>query len=148
LILHDAGDEVKDVAVVVGAGIDDVDDVEPADGFLGGDLRRVDGDWRFVDVDNLAHFPLMRQDNFEDRTGRDLDDGFDDFIEAFFFDSKLIGSGRQRRKRAAAGEVGEAAKRGQRRGLDKHASGRDGDSILIGDGNGGSRNRLGRGSAS
>ena len=77
-----------------------------------------------------------------------MDDGLDDLIEAFFFDAKLIGPGRQRRKRAATGEVREAADGRKRRGLDKYASGGDSDSVFIGDSDGRSRNRLGRGGAS
>ena len=66
LILHHAGDEVEDVAIVVGSGIDDVDDVEAADGFLRGDLRGIDGGRRFVDVDDLANFLLVRDGDFDD----------------------------------------------------------------------------------
>ena len=37
LVLHDSGNKVEHVAVVVGAGVDDVDDVESGDRFLRGD---------------------------------------------------------------------------------------------------------------
>ena len=57
LILHDAGNEIEGVAVVVVGGKDDVDDVEAADGFLRGDLSGIDGGRRFVDVDDLRGLP-------------------------------------------------------------------------------------------
>ena len=59
LILNDAGDKVECVAIVVGTGINDIDDVEPADGFLRDDLRGIDGGRRFVDIDDLVDFLLM-----------------------------------------------------------------------------------------
>lgn len=117
LILHDPGDEVENVAIVVGAGIDDVDDVEAADSFLRGNLACIDGRRRFVNVDDLANFLLMREDDLDERTGRDLHDGLDHLIKAFFCDAQLVGSGGQGRKAAAAGEVGQAAECGERRRL-------------------------------
>ena len=85
LILHHAGNEIQDVAIILRAGIDDVDHVKAPDGFLGGDLRGIDRWRRFVDVDDLANFLLMRDGNFDGRTGRDLHVGLNGCVEAFFF---------------------------------------------------------------
>ena len=147
MILHDAGNEVEDVAIVVGTGIDDVDDVEAADGFLRGDLRGINGGRRFVDVDDFANFLLVRDGNVDERRGRDLDDGLDELVEAFFFDAELIVAGRERGKRATAGEIGVAADGRGEAGTEKDASGGDGDSVFVGDGDGRNGNRLGRRSA-
>ena len=106
LILHDAGNEVEDVAIVVGAGIDDVDDVEAADGFLRGDLCGIDGGRRFVDVDDFANFLLVRDGNFDGGGWRNLDAGFEQSVEALFFHAQLILAGGERRELAATGEVG------------------------------------------
>ena len=59
LVLHDAGNEVEGIAVIVGDGINDVDHVEAAEGFLRGDLRGIDGGRRFVDIDDFADFLLV-----------------------------------------------------------------------------------------
>ena len=72
LIFHDAGNEVQDIAKVVSPGVDDVDDVEAADGFLGGDLRGIDGRWRFVHIHDLANFLLMGDGHLDAGAGRDL----------------------------------------------------------------------------
>ena len=56
LVLDDAGNKVEHVAVVVCAGVDDIDDVESADGFLRGNLRGIDGQRGFVYVDSFMHF--------------------------------------------------------------------------------------------
>jgi len=93
LVLHDAGDVVEGVAIVVGCGIDDVGYVEAADGFLRGDLRGIDGGRGFVDVDDLADFLLMRDGDLDRGACRELDAGFYQSVEAFFFDAELIVAG-------------------------------------------------------
>ena len=123
LILHDAGNEIEGVAVVVGGGIDDVDDVEAADGFLRGDLSGIDGGRRFVDVDDFADFLLVRDGDFDRGAWRELDAGLDERVEAFFFDAELILAGGERGERAASGEIGLAADGGLRRGLERDAGG-------------------------
>src|SRR5580692_3583314 len=77
LVLHDAGNKVEGVAIVVGGGIDDVKDVEAADGFLRGDLCGIDGGRRFVDVDDFAYLLLVRDCDFEAGSLREFDAGLD-----------------------------------------------------------------------
>lgn len=147
LILHDTGNEAEDVAKVVGAGIDEVDYVEAADGFLRGDLRGIDGGRGFADIDDLANFLLVRDGDFDGGALRDLNVRLRQGVEAFFFDAKLILAGGEPRERAATGEVGLAADGGQLRQLQENACGGDGDSVFVGDGDGGGRSGLGRTSA-
>ena len=85
LILHHAGNEVEDIAIVLRAGIHDVNDVEATDGFLRGNLRGVDRGRRFVHIDDLANFLLVRDGDFDGGTGRDFD-RLEERIETFFFD--------------------------------------------------------------
>ena len=108
----------------MGGGIDDVDDVKAADGFLCGDLRGIDGGGT-VTIDDFANFLLMRDGDFDYGAWRDLDAGLDEFVEAFFFDAELIhsqrggkGTGNVPRSRLSSGQRAEATiagRRGQRR---------------------------------
>ncbi len=64
-ILHDAGDEVKHVAIVMRGGIRDVKDIKSAEGLLRGDLGRIDG-WRRLDhIDFLAHLLLVGESDID-----------------------------------------------------------------------------------
>ena len=92
LKLHDAGDEVEDVAVVVGGRIHDVDNVEAADGFLRGHLRGINDGRGFVNLDGLTNFLLVRDGDFNSGVGINLD-GLGELVEAFFFDAQEISSG-------------------------------------------------------
>ena len=90
LVLHDSGNEIEDVAIVVGAGIDDVDDVEAADGFLRRRLARdrwregIRGRRRFRGLPAGARWRLRWS------SLGDLDAGLDERVEAFFFDAELV----------------------------------------------------------
>ncbi len=117
LILNDARDKVQCVAIVVGAGVDDVDDVESADGFLRDDLRGIDGGRRFMDIDDFVDFLLVRDGNIDGQAGPDLNAGLIESVEALFFDAELVFSGGEGRELAASGEVGLAAERGRGRRL-------------------------------
>jgi len=112
LILHDSRNEVEDVAIIFSSGIDDVDHIEAADGFLGGDLGGIDSGRRFVDVDDLANFPLVRDGDFNVGTWRDADAGLSQCVETLFLHAQLILAGGKGSKLAASGEVGFAANRG------------------------------------
>jgi hypothetical protein len=142
LILHNAGNEVENVAIVMCTGIDDVDDVEAADGLLGSDLRGIEGGRGFVDIDDLANFLLARDGDIDGGGGRDLD-SLEQCVEAFFFDVKFILAGREGRELAASDEIGEAADSGMLRRLEANARGGNRHPVLVGDGNGGSGDGLG-----
>ena len=137
LILDDAGDEVEGVAIVVSSGINDVEDVEAADGFLRGDLCGIDGRRRFVDVNDFANFLLVRDGDLNDGVVCELKRGLGEGVEAFFFYAKFIGTGRERRELAASGEICLAAGRGLRVRLHGDAGGGDDDRVFVGDDDGG-----------
>jgi len=124
------------------AGIDDVDDVESADGFLRYDLRGIYGGRRFVDIDDLVDLLLVRDGHINGRAGRDLNAGLNQSIETFFFNAESVFAGGEGRKLAASGEIGLAANGGRRRRLQGNASGRNDDAIFVGDDDGGSEIRL------
>ncbi len=102
LVLNDAGNKVQGVAIVVGAGIDDVDDVEAGDGFLRDDLRGIDGGRRFMDIDDLVDFLLVRDGNIDGRAGPDLNAGLIESVEAWFLDAELVLAFAERRELAAS----------------------------------------------
>src|SRR3984957_9599858 len=147
LILHDSRNEVRDVAIVLRAGIDDVDHVEAADRFLRRNLLGVDGGRRFVDVDDLANFPLVREGDFNVRVRSDSNAGLCQFVETFFFYAELILARCERGEPAASSEVCLAAQGWERRHLQEDSGVWDGDSVFVDDGNGGDKAGLRRGSA-
>ena len=81
---------------------------------------------------------------FDGRAGCELHAGLDERVETFFFDAELIRSGGEHREGAASGEVGLAVDGGLRRRLQGDAGGGDGDSVLVGDSDGGGWRGLGR----
>ncbi|SPE28489.1 hypothetical protein SBA2_40052 [Acidobacteriia bacterium SbA2] len=145
LVLHNAGNEIERIAIVVVGGKDDVDDIEAADGFLRGDLSGIDCRRRFVDVDDFADFLLVRDGDFDGGTWRELDAGLDERVEALFFDVELVLACGKCGERAASGEVGLAADGGLCRRLQGDAGGGDSDSVFVGDGDDRGRRGLGRG---
>lgn len=106
-VLHHAGDEVEDVAIVAGSGIRNVDDIEAAERLLGSDLGGVDGGRRFLYVDYFADF-LLAGESYVDSGGLSslwwsyFDLGMNQNVEAFFFDAKLVRSGSDPGKTAAS----------------------------------------------
>ena len=108
LVLHDAGNEVQRVAIVVRAGIDDVDDLNAADRFLCRNLAGIDGGRRFVDVDHFADFLLVRDGNIDRGCRRDCDAGLLERVETLFFDAELILASGECWELATSGEIGQA----------------------------------------
>lgn len=137
LVENDAGDEVEGVAIVVGAGIDHVDDIEAAESLLRGDLGRINGGRGFVDIDGLADFLLAGEGDFDGGSAGDLNVGLIDGVEAFFLDMNLVLAEGEGGKLAASIEIGEAAETGLSGGLNGDAGIADGDSGVIDYGDGG-----------
>ena len=129
----------------MGAGVDDVDDVESADGFLRCDLRGIDGGRRFVDIDDLVDFLQVRDGNIDGRAGPDLNAGLIESVEAWFLDAELVLAFAERGELATSCEVGLAVDGGRgRRGLQGDAGGGDDNTVFVGDDDG-RRIRLGNG---
>ena len=84
-----------------------------------------------MDVDDLANFLLMRDAEFQNGDGIDLDVEFRQGIKTLLFDAQIVVSGLDARKLAAAAEIGFASSRRKTRGLQKNACGRDRDAILV-----------------
>lgn len=137
LILYDSRDEVESVAVIVGGGVDDVDHVEAADGFLRGNLGDVDRGRRFDYVDYFADFALVGDGNVERGAHGELHVGFDQFVETLFFHFEFVGAGGEQGEAAASGEIGFAEDRGLGWRAEEDTGGGDGYSIFVGDGDGG-----------
>ncbi len=114
-VLHDAGDEVEHVAIVMRGGIRDVEDVESAEGLLRGNLSRIDGGRRFDHIDYLAHLLLVRKSDIDVRRSAGLDRRQHRGIETLFFDAELVSAGGQVGELAVAGKIGDAAQRNRLR---------------------------------
>jgi len=93
LILHHAGNEVESVAVIVGGGKDDVDDVESGESLARRNLRGIDGRGGFADVDDFTNFLLVVEGDLDGRAGIDLDRRLVQGVEAFLLDMDVVLAG-------------------------------------------------------
>jgi hypothetical protein len=79
----------------VSDGKDHVDHIESAEGFLGGDLGRIDSGCRFLNIDDFADFLLVGEGDFDVGVGNNLELGLERSVEAFLFDAELVFTGRE-----------------------------------------------------
>ena len=100
-----------------------------------------------MDVDCLANFLLVRDGDFDDERLGNLHQRLIHSVVAFFLDAELILAGGQTGEKAAPGEISLAVDSGHLRRLQGDASGGDGDSVFVDDGDGGRGDRLRRSSA-
>jgi hypothetical protein len=64
-VLHDTGDEVEYVAIVVCGGIRDIEDIESTEGFLRSNLGGIDGGRGLDDIDDLSYLLLMGESHID-----------------------------------------------------------------------------------
>ena len=137
----------ESVAVIVGGGENDVDDVKPGERLARGNLRGIDGGSGFADVDDFTNFLLVVEGDLDGRAGIDLDGRLVQGVEAFLLDVDVVLAGGKCWELAASGEGGLAAHFRLRGGLQGDAGGVDGYSVFVDDGDRGGGSGLSCGGA-
>jgi hypothetical protein len=133
-ILHDARDEIQHIAVVVGRGIREVNDVQSGDLFFGGNLPRINSWGRFFHIDDRLDFLEVGKSDVHRVSNFWQDGGQDCRIEALLLDSKLKDARGQAGEDATSGEVGFAMQRvGLRGGTEQHEGRAYGNAIFVRD---------------
>ena len=119
-IVHDSRNKVQHLAVITGVRIRNIDDVQAAELFDGGYLRRIDGGGRFHHVHYFAHLLLMRKRHFQVSSGWELHRRQSERVVILLLHVDPVGARGKVQESAAAGKVSLASQARKLRGAYQH----------------------------